>query len=206
MKELLVQEIVDMGIKDQRVVEAIKKIPRENFVEEKYKKYAYGNYPLPIPEGQTISQPYTVAFMLELMELKKGEKILEIGAGSGYNAAVMSDVVGEDGEIISIEINDKLVEFANNNLKKTGIKNVKIIKGDGSKGYENGAPYDKIIITADCPHMPEKLFEQLKDGGIMVLPLKSIMTKITKKGKEKIIREYGGFSFVPLRGKYGYRV
>ncbi len=204
MKEFLIDEIKAMGIKNEDVIKAIRKIPRENFVEEKYKKYAHGNYPLPIPKNQTISQPFTVAFMVELLELKKGEMVLEVGTGSGYNAAVMSEIIGSKGIIHSLEIYEKLVNFAQKNLENIGIKNAKIYFSDGSKGCPKGAPYDKIIVTANCPNIPDPLVDQLKEGGSMVLPVKSIMTKVTKKQGNNIIQEYGGFSFVPLKGKYGY--
>jgi protein-L-isoaspartate(D-aspartate) O-methyltransferase len=205
MKELLMQEIEMMGIKTKGVLDAIRKVPRENFVETKYKKYAYGNYPLPIPGNQTVSQPYTVAFMAELLELEKGQKVLEIGAGSGYNAAVIAYIVDKNGKVLSLEINEDLVEFARKNIKKTGLKNVEVMLSDGSSGYKKEAPYDRIMVTANCPEVPENLVKQLKVGGILVVPVKSVMTKVIKKPDKVCVQEHGGFSFVPLRGKYGFR-
>jgi protein-L-isoaspartate(D-aspartate) O-methyltransferase len=203
---ILVQEIESMGVTDKKVLEAVKNVKREDFIIEEEKDHAYGNYPLPIGCGQTISQPYTVAFMIEQLELEKGERVLEIGAGSGYNAAIMGKIIGATGKIYSIERISELVEFAKKNLEKSGIKNVEVIHGDGYKGYEKESPYNKIIVTAACPEIPKGLKEQLKFDGILVAPVDSFygqdMIKLTKTKHGFKKKKLGTFSFVPLvKGK-----
>ena len=180
-KERLIQELRIMNIKDENVLSAIENVKREFFIPRNYRKDAYRNIALPTYHEQTISQPYTVAFMLELLEIEKDHKILEIGAGSGYNAAVMSKLSGKKGKIFSVEINRELVKFAKKNLEKTGIENVKIIHGDGYHGYKKEAPYDRIIVTAATPKIPEQLIKQLKSNGIMVIPLSESYNEIMTK-------------------------
>ncbi len=209
-KRLIEYWLKNRVVKDKRFIEAFKKIRRENFILEEYKEEAYVDYPLPILEGQTISQPTTIAIMTQALELKKGHKVLEIGTGSGYQAAIISVIVGNKGKVITTEIKKSLVDFAKKNLKKAGIKNVKIIHSDGSSGYEREAPYDAIIVTAACPEIPKKLLEQLKIGGILVAPVGSIflqkMLKVKKIGKNKFkIEDLGEFRFVPLKGKFGWK-
>ena len=200
----LVLELVEMGIKDKRVLDAIFKTPRHYFVREENLAKAYGNYPLPIGEDQTISQPYTVAFMLEALELNKTDKVLEIGTGSGYNAAVLSLLVKQ---VYTIEIIPSLIKFTKDNLKKSKIKNVQVVSGDGSKGLKEFALYDKIIVTAGCKKIPQPLINQLKDPGILIAPVgestyEQEMVKLKKEGG-KIKKEYlGCFAFVPLTGEY----
>ncbi len=201
-KSSLWEELKQMGIKDE-VLSAIKSVNREWFVSPVQQHLAYENIPLPIGGEQTISQPYTVAFMLQLLEINKGDKILEVGAGSGYNAAVMSQLVGEKGKIFSIELIGELAKQARSNLKKAGIKNVKVIHGNGYLGYAQEAPFDRIIVTAGALEMPTALIEQLKEGGTLVIPLRQdgyeVMTKIVKKEGRLIATEHGEFSFVPLK-------
>lgn len=194
-------------IRDDRVINAFKAVPRENFIHKEYLNEAYGDYPLPIGYGQTISQPTTVMIMTQALELKPGHKVLEVGAGSGYQAAIISKIVGKKGKVITTEIVPELVEFAKHNLGKCKIDNVFVIHHDGSQGYEKEAPYDRIIVTAACPSVPRPLIEQLKPNGIIILPVGSlsqqIMLKIRKvNGLEK--ESLGNFVFVPLKGKYGY--
>lgn len=196
-KEALINELIAMGIKDEKILKAIETIPRELFVLPHYIGESYKNYPLPILNGQTISQPYTVAFMLQLLEIKKSNKILEIGSGSGYNAAIMSLLAKK---IISIEIIKELAEFAKNNLKKASITNVEIINSDGCYGYEKESPYDRIIITAATPKIPLKLISQLKEEGIIVFPLDKGFYQVMTKIKNNKIEYFGYFSFVPLKG------
>ncbi len=202
-KEYLLQDIRTMGIKDERVLKAIEETKRELFITKNIEKDAYGNYPLPIGYGQTISQPYTVAFMIELLDIRPGNTILEIGCGSGYNAAVMSLLVEKKGKIYSVEIIKELCNFAEKNFKKAGIKNVSVANADGYFGYNKAAPYDRIIITAGCPHIPKELLNQLCKNGILVMPLTKYfgetMIKVVKD-KELNISEFGSFAFVPLRG------
>jgi protein-L-isoaspartate(D-aspartate) O-methyltransferase len=205
----MIRELETEGIKDKKVLEAMEKIPREEFVLEQFHNEAYANVPLPIGQDQTISQPYTVAFMLEALELKEGNKVLEIGTGSGYNACLIAEIVGKKGKVYTIEIIPELVELAKKNIKKAGMKNIEVIGGDGSRGYEKAKPYDRIIITAGAPKIPEPLTKQLKQGGILVGPVGSMyeqnMIKIIKKRKELIKKDLGLFIFVPLKGKYGHK-
>ncbi|MBI2655198.1 protein-L-isoaspartate O-methyltransferase [Candidatus Woesearchaeota archaeon] len=208
-KEQLMEHWVSSGIiKDKKVIEAFKKVPRELFVAEERKEEAYGDYPLPIGEGQTISQPTTVMIMTQALELKKGDKVLEVGSGSGYQAAIIADIIGNKGKLISTEIVNNLAELAKENIKKLKLKNAEIIKHDGSKGYAKEAPYDKIIITAACPKIPNPLIKQLKEGGVIVAPVGNMNEQVMIKGKKidgKIIEEnLGEFMFVPLKGKHGY--
>ena len=208
-KEQLMEHWASSGIiKDKNVIDAFKKVPRELFVAEDRTEEAYGDYPLSIGKGQTISQPTTVMIMTQALELKEGDKVLEVGAGSGYQAAIIANIVGDNGKVISTEIVDELVESAKINIKKLKLKNVKIIKHDGSKGYAKEAPYDKIIITAACPKIPSPLIRQLKEGGIIVAPVGDMNEQEMIKGRKingKLIEEnLGDFMFVPLKGKHGY--
>ena len=208
-KEQLIEHWTSSGIvKDKKVIEAFRKVPRELFVAEERKEESYGDYPLPIGEGQTISQPTTVMIMTQALELKEGDKVLEVGSGSGYQAAIIANIVGDNGKVISTEIVDELVESAKSNIKKLKLKNVEIIKHDGSKGYDKEAPYDQIIITAACPKIPSPLIKQLREGGIIVAPVGNMNEQAMIKGRKingRLVEEdLGNFMFVPLKGKYGY--
>lgn len=210
MKEQLAEHWESAGtIKDKRLIKAFKDVPREKFIRQVHMKDAYGDFPLPIGHGQTISQPTTVMIMTEALELNPGDKVLEVGAGSGYQAAIISEMVGTKGTVISTEIVSELVVFATENLKSAGIKNVEVVCWDGSKGYEKQAPYDKIIVTAACPKIPKPLVEQLKEGGILVAPVGSLVfgQKMLKVKKVKgVLQEQnlGRFVFVPLKGEFGF--
>ena len=206
-KQELIEVLKDMGITDSSVLSAIEKVPRERFVPKEFLEQSYDNYPLPIAGGQTISQPYTVALMLQALELKKGDKVFEIGTGSGWNAALISKIVGKEGVVYTTEIVPELIQSAKKNLKE--YKNVNLLELDGSKGYEKESPYDKIIVTVACPDIPKPLIQQLKENGILVAPVgpqySQIMVKLTKI-RGKIEREsLGNFVFVPLKGEYGYK-
>ena len=192
-------------INDKQLIKAFMGVSREVFARS---RDAYGDYPLPIGHGQTISQPTTVMIMTQALELKQGDNVLEVGAGSGYQAAIIAKMVGS-GSVVCTEIISELVLFAKENLKKAGINNVKVIGWDGSKGYKKGAPYDKIIVSAACPKIPEPLVEQLKEGGILVAPVGSLIfgQKMIKAKKVKgKLEEHnlGSFVFVPLKGEYGF--
>ncbi|MCP4294841.1 MAG: protein-L-isoaspartate(D-aspartate) O-methyltransferase [Proteobacteria bacterium] len=187
-------------IKDTSLIEAFEKIDRSDFIRAEDIGSVYGDHPLPIGSGQTISQPTTVMMMLQWLELKPDNSVLEIGAGSGYNAAIISQLVEK---VLTIERVPDLVTFARNNLKRSGISNVKVILGDGKVGSAESALYDRIIITAAAVKIPEKLLGQLKVGGILLTPLGPTygceMTKITKIDADKYRRQkLGLFSFVPL--------
>ncbi|MBC7114284.1 MAG: protein-L-isoaspartate O-methyltransferase [Archaeoglobi archaeon] len=208
-RERAVERLVRAGyIKDRRVIEALKRVPRHLFVPEKYRKYAYVDEPLPIGENQTISAIHMVGIMAELLEVEEGMKILEIGAGSGYHAAVLAELVGESGIIYSVERIPKLAEMARRNLERAGYKNVIVLIGDGSKGLPEKAPFDRISVTAAAPEIPRPLVEQLKDGGIMVIPVGRIFQElkvVRKKGDEVTVENWGPVSFVPLIGEHGFR-
>ena len=191
------------GIKEPRVLEAMGKIPRHLFVEESLLGEAYGDHPLPIGEGQTISQPYVVALMTEAVKLKPTDRVLEIGTGSGYQAAVLAEIVKE---VYTIEIRKPLAETASKRLTQLAYKNVKVKYADGYFGWEEAAPFDAILITAATNHIPPPLLQQLKEGGRLILPLGSTtfhqtLTLITKEKGELNVQEMGGVIFVPLVGE-----
>ena len=206
----LIQKLKNDVLKSEEIEEALKKVPREYFVPKELADKAYEDFPLPIGYGQTISQPWTVVFMTEMLDVKKGQKILEVGAGSGWQAALLGYLVGPEGKVYTVETYKELVEFARKNISKVGLNNVEIIHGDGTLGLEREAPFDRIIITAATPKIPPPLEEQLKEGGKLVAPVgnaftqKMVLFEKTKLGLEPV-REMGYFKFVPLVGRYGFR-
>ena len=203
-KDELIQELIGCGaLKTKQVIDAFRSVPREDFVPIEYRKYAYDNYPLPIAAGQTISQPLTVAAMTEALQPSRGQKILEVGAGSGYQAAILSEVVGPKGKVITTEIIPELFEFAKNNLK--AYKNVNLLSVDGSLGYSPEKPYDRIVVTASAPAIPKPLIAQLKDGGRLVIPVVDRMLLIEKKNGKTKETFLGFYSFVPLTGEHGHK-
>ncbi|AAM03988.1 TPA: protein-L-isoaspartate(D-aspartate) O-methyltransferase [Methanosarcina acetivorans] len=207
MRERLIRRIGIHGA-DEKVLKAMLRVPRHLFVPEYAKKGAYIDTPLEIGFGQTISAPHMVAIMCDLLELSEGLKVLEIGAGSGYNAAVMGELVGKSGHVYTVERIEPLVDFARENLKKAGYENVTVLLDDGSMGYSKCAPYDRIVVTCAAPDIPEPLLEQLKPGGIMIIPVGDYIQELVriKKDPEGKIHEEkrGGVVFVPLIGKYGF--
>ena len=208
-KEELIQNWISSGtIKDKKVIEAFRKIPREEFIEESRREESYGDYPLPIGEGQTISQPTTVAIMTQALELEEGHNVLEVGSGSGYQAAIIAEIIGTKGKIISTEIVPELAELAKNNIKKLALKNIEILNYDGSKGYAKEAPYDRILVAAASPKIPKPLIDQLKENGVIIIPVGNMLEQAMIKGRKtngKLSEEIlGDFVFVPLKGKYGY--
>lgn len=203
-RKMVETQLIPRGIKDKKVIEAFLIVPREKFVSENLKEFAYDDTPLPIGEEQTISQPYIVALMTELLQLKGGEKVLEIGTGSGYQAAVLSEI---GCDVYSVERIPSLATRAGKILQQLGYI-VKIKIGDGTLGWEEYAPYDGIIVTAAGPKIPQSLLTQLKEGGRIVMPVGNMFTqdliRITKV-KGKFIKEnFGGCQFVPLKGKEGW--
>jgi protein-L-isoaspartate(D-aspartate) O-methyltransferase len=190
------------------VSEAMMRVKRHLFVPPSVMEQAYGDYPLPIGEGQTISAPHMVAMMCGYLELKKGEKVLEIGAGSGYHAAVIAELIGETGRVYSVERIQWLVDFSRENLKRAGYKHVTVMQGDGTLGLPEHAPYDKISVTCAAPAVPPPLLEQLKVGGKMVIPIGRYLQELyLVKKKEKGIEQEKkcDVAFVPLVGRYGFR-
>lgn len=206
-KKLVENLKLEGRINSKEVEKAFLEIPREKFVPESYEEYAYLDQPLEIGNGQTISAPHMIAIMVEALEIKKGQKILEIGAGSGYHAAIVSKLVGPKGHVYSIERFKDLAENAKRNLKKTNITNVTIEIGDGSEGLPKHAPYDSIYLTCAAPDVPPPLLGQLKDEGKLLIPIGQIICTLELIQKEKdevITKDLGGCMFVPLVGKYGF--
>ncbi len=207
-REKLVNMLKKEGrIKTKEVEQAFLEIPREEFIPNIIKKHAYVDTPLEIGKGQTISAPHMVAIMCEALDIKKDQKILEIGAGSGYHAAVVSKLVGDNGHVYTIERFPELAENAKKNLEKTKIKNVKVINGDGSIGLSEYAPYDRIYVTCAAPKIPPPLLEQLKDTGKLLIPVGQMictLNLVEKKDDKIIIKDLGGCAFVPLVGKHGH--
>lgn len=209
LRKLLVEGLEDF-VPDEKVLRAMLRVPRHRFVPEYEQRAAYTDRPLEIGHGQTISAPHMVAIMCNILELAEGHKVLEIGAGSGYNAAVMAELVGKSGHIYTVERIEPLVNFAKENLKETGYDNVTVLLENGSLGYPRYAPYDRIAVTCAAPDIPETLLEQLKPGGIMVIPVGSYsqeLIRVKKDSNGKINRKKkGDVIFVPMIGKHGFRI
>ncbi len=206
MRRQLVKEVVAKGIKSEKVLAAIGKVPRHFFFEKIFDVHAYEDKAFPIGEGQTISQPYTVAFQTELLDIEPGDKILEIGTGSGYQATILLEL---GAKVFTIEYQKKLFERTTQFLPSIGYK-ANFYQGDGSKGFPEKAPYDGIIVTAGAPTVPEELVKQLKVGGRLVIPVgdskKQTMVLIQKISKTKLSqKEFQHFSFVPLLGEKGWK-
>lgn len=204
-RKALVAELRKKGIQNEAVLEAINTLPRHFFFDTALISHAYEDKAFPIGEGQTISQPYTVAFQSSLLAVSPGDKILEIGTGSGYQACILH-LLG--AKVISIEYQKKLFDHTSRFLQRLGIQ-LQLFYGDGTGGIPKLAPYDKIIVTAGAPVVPDALIQQLKIGGILVIPvgdrIKQAMVKITKKSATEILQEeFEGFAFVPLLGKDGW--
>ncbi len=195
----------------ERLINAFNKLNREDFIPPDLRAQAYDDTPLPIPRGKTISQPTTVMIMTHALNVQEGEKIFEVGAGSGFQTALLATLVSEKGKIITTEVKPELVTFAKENLARAGLYNVRVIEADGSQGLDNEAPFDKIIITAACKELPPKLVQQLKIGGIIVAPVgteqEQTMIQATKMDNGDLHYELlGPFVFSPLYGPYGFKV
>ncbi|MGR8979295.1 MAG: protein-L-isoaspartate(D-aspartate) O-methyltransferase [Gammaproteobacteria bacterium] len=195
------RRLIGKEVLDERVMKAIKEVPRHCFIPDDLRYCAYENGPVPIGSGQTISQPYIVALMSDLLQTKKTDVILEIGTGSGYQAAILSLLVKQ---VYTVEIIEELALSARDRLKRLNYPNVAVRKGDGYKGWPEHAPYDGIIVTAAAPHIPQPLIDQLREGARMVIPLGSpygcqVLTVVEKKADRKVvIKEVLDVRFVPL--------
>lgn len=201
-------QLADHGIEDRRVLDAMARVPREEFVPPEMCDAAYEDGPLPIGYGQTISQPFTVAFMCEALRLDGGEKVLEIGAGSGYSAAVLSLLAKS---VFSIERVPELAEQARERLARLGYDNVRVISGDGTLGLPAEAPFDAIVVTAGAEALPDTYVQQLRMQGRIVIPIGEYrynqeMYRFTRQEGELRVENLGGFAFVPLIGKYGWHL
>jgi|DewCreStandDraft_4_1066084.scaffolds.fasta_scaffold05388_9 protein-L-isoaspartate(D-aspartate) O-methyltransferase len=207
LEKMIKEQIQNRGVNNKTVIQAIRNVPRHEFVREKDMDYAYDDCPIPIGYGQTISQPYIVAYMTDELEVKQGMKVLEIGTGSGYQAAILSKM---GAKVYSIERIKEIHNFAMNNLKKMNIVNVNLRIGDGTIGWQEEAPFDRIIITGAVPSVPSELEKQInKNDGIIIAPVgKEIFQRIYKVKYDKGVRkieEKIGCIFVSIYGKYGFK-
>jgi protein-L-isoaspartate(D-aspartate) O-methyltransferase len=196
------------GIADQTILDAFLEVPREAFVSPQYAESAYGDHPLPIEAGQTISQPYIVALMIQAAEIERGDKVLEVGAGSGYAAAIISRIAAR---VIAIERQHELVEVARGRLRTLGYGNVEIVEGDGTRGCPAEAPFDAILAAASGSHVPMPLIEQLAEKGNLVMPVGGAgwaqqLIKVTKRAEGSVEQQnLGAVQFVPLIGEEGWK-
>ena len=202
-QQMVERDIRDRGLGDPVVLKVMGKVPRHLFVDESLRSQAYEDNPLPIGEGQTISQPYVVALMTAALRLGSGDRVLEIGTGSGYQAAVLAEIVKE---VYTIEIRKSLADKAAEKLAELGYRNVQVKWGDGYFGWEEHAPFDAIIITAAANHIPPSLIKQLKEGGRLIVPLGSTvyfqaLTLATKRRGELDIEQMSPVAFVPMIGE-----
>jgi len=189
------------------VLEAMNRVKRHLFVPPELRDQAYGDYPLPIGGGQTISAPHMVAMMCDYLKLEKGDKVLEIGAGSGYHAAVIAELIGTEGRVYTVERLPLLVDFSTRNLRDAGYKNVVVVSGDGTLGLPEHAPFDKICVTCAAPSVPPPLLEQLKTRGRMVIPIGRYIQELYLVEKKNGIEKQSKceVAFVPLIGRFGFR-
>lgn len=201
----LIESFVALGIlRTKRIIDAFQRMPRHLFVPKEHMKYAYNDIALPSMKDQTISQPYTVAVMLEALSPDIGDNVLDIGSGTGWTSCLLAEIVGKKGKVTGIEIEPKLVEFSEKNIAKTGLKNVDIFCGDGRKGYPNNAPYNCVLINAACDSVPELVVAQIKSSGRIVAPINSgscqEMTLLQKVAENQFTRtNLGNYVFVKLK-------
>ena len=206
-EEMVERQLKRRGITEAGILDAFRAVPREAFIAGNNVHLAYGDHPLPIEAGQTISQPYIVGLMIQAAAIKPGDRVLEVGAGSGYAAAVISRIAGK---VIGIERQQQLVEVARERLRRLGYDNVEIVEGDGTRGWSDGAPYDAILAAASGSHVPRPLVEQLAPGGRIVMPVGDPgavqeLIKVTKSDDGTLIQQnLGGVRFVPLIGEEGW--
>lgn len=205
-ERLVAHGILARGVVDRRVLEAMRAVPRDRFVSERLRDFAYDNTPLPIGEGQTISQPLVVAIMVEAAEVGPSCRVLEVGTGSGYGAAVLGHLAGE---VWTVERHDSLAEQARTRLEAVGCDNVHVVCGDGAHGLPDRAPFDAIIVTAGAPAVPDALVEQLTDDGRLVIPVgcrprSQRLRRVRRDGAAIMTDEFGAVRFVPLVGDHAW--
>ena len=206
--QMVRRQIEARGIFDALILDAFREVPREEFVDEEHRRWAYDDNPLPIEAGQTISQPYIVALMIEAAAIRPGDKVLEVGAGSGYAAAVISRIAER---VVAIERHGELAKIARDRMARLGYDNVRIIQGDGTRGCADEAPFDAILAAASGSHVPKPLVDQLAPGGRLVMPVGDPgfvqeLVKVTKRPDGTTSQEnLGGVRFVPLIGEEGWR-
>jgi protein-L-isoaspartate(D-aspartate) O-methyltransferase len=202
--DMVEYQIRRRGVTDQDVLDAMERVPRHEFVPKQYQSQAYADHPLPIGYGQTISQPYIVALMTELLQLRTTDRVLEIGSGSGYQAAILAELVAE---VYTVEIVEPLATEAAERMERLGYTNVHVLHADGYYGWEEHAPYDAIIVTCAPDHIPQPLVQQLRDGAKLVIPVGppggyQTLWQVTKEGSEVKKRNVTGVLFVPLTGEH----
>jgi protein-L-isoaspartate(D-aspartate) O-methyltransferase len=199
------EHLLGRDIRDPLVLEAMRSVPRHLFISPEYAMHAYADSPLPIGNDQTISQPYIVALMTQLLNLQGGEKVLEVGTGSGYQAAILGSIADE---VHTIERIPSLARQAETTLRQIGMKNVIVHIGDGTRGWADCAPYDRIIVTAAAPRVPRALFDQLVDGGLLVIPVggrgNQTLQRLQRKGQDYENEIIVPVAFVPLKGDFGW--
>jgi protein-L-isoaspartate(D-aspartate) O-methyltransferase len=204
-EHMVESQLLPRGIKDKRVLEAMRQVPRHLFVPKDMRNVAYSDGPLPIGHKQTISQPYIVALMTQLLELRGQEKVLELGTGSGYQAAILSHLARQ---VYSIERHAALAQQAKKVFAQLGYDNIVVRVGDGTLGWPQHSPYDAIIITAAAPDVPQPLTDQLADGGCLVAPVGSrwsqVLVKVKRRGEKLVSEHLTAVAFVPLVGKHGW--
>ena len=205
--EMVLTQVERRGVLDPKVLAAMRKVKRHEFVEQAFRERAYDDSPLPIEEGQTISQPYMVARMTALLDLRPEDRVLEIGTGSGYQTAILAELVSK---VYSIERHVRLLQRARAVLDQQGYRNVVLRHGDGTIGWKEFAPFNKILVTAAAPSFPRTLFDQLAEGGLMIFPMGEkqfqALMMVEKRESEPILHEAGQVSFVPLIGREGWQI
>ena len=204
-ERMVAEQIRARGVADPRVLAALRRVPRHRFIPEHLWSQAYADYPLPIGEDQTISQPYIVALMTEILELKETDRVLEVGTGSGYQAAILAELAAQ---VFSIDRKGGLADYARSILESLGYRNIRIRVGDGTLGWPEEATFDGIIVTAGAPQVPRPLVEQLARGGRLVIPVGDAFTQtltcVRQTGEGLKYEYHGGCRFVRLIGKYGW--
>jgi protein-L-isoaspartate(D-aspartate) O-methyltransferase len=202
---MLEEQLRKRGIRDELVLAAMGSVPRQEFVEERYRNEAYDDHPVPLANGQTVSQPFMVALMLQALRLQKECTVLEIGTGTGYQAALLAEIASR---VTSVERIESLALSARENLDRLGFENVEVIFGDGSLGYAPRSPYDRIIVAAAAPSIPSSLVDQLSDGGMLLVPMGpsdvQVVHRITREGAQTRTELLDACRFVPLIGEQGY--